>query len=111
MAIRGEFRLPRTDRFVEAVRVNHLDDPGLKAVVTICREVTERRRLETRVHQTQRLESLGELAGGIAHDFNNLLAVIMNYANFVGEELTRATEAGGTEWEPVALATRVSEAA
>jgi signal transduction histidine kinase len=39
---------------VEAVRVNHLDDPGLKAVVTICREVTERRRLETRVHQAQR---------------------------------------------------------
>jgi hypothetical protein len=33
------------------------------------------------------LESVGQLAGGIAHDFNNILGVIMNYAEFVGDEL------------------------
>jgi two-component system cell cycle sensor histidine kinase/response regulator CckA len=89
--VRGEFRLPRdegaAERYVEAVRVNQLDEPGLRAVVTLCREITERRRLETRVQQTQRLEAIGRLAGGIAHDFNNILSAIHGFASIVQGEL------------------------
>jgi len=59
----------------------------------------ERDRLERQLHQSQRLESLGQLAGGVAHDFNNLLAVISNYAAFVAEEID--TKTPQQEWQAV----------
>ena len=42
---------------------------------------------------------LGRLAGGIAHHFNNLHAIILSYATFVTDELSREIEAGAVRWE------------
>jgi len=49
--------------------------------------------IDAQLGQTGRLETVGQLAGGIAHDFNNILGVIINYSQFVIDELDESSPA------------------
>jgi len=49
-------------------------------------EMAERKRAETELLQSMKMEAVGILAGGIAHDFNNLIAVILGNVTMVAED-------------------------
>jgi len=57
---------------------------GLMGTVT---DITERRDLEERMFQAQRLDAVGQLTAGIAHNFNNLLAAIMPTLSIIEKEV------------------------
>lgn len=56
-------------------------------VTSLTEAKVEQERIEKKLQETQKLESLGVLAGGIAHDFNNLLTGILAHASMVGMRL------------------------
>ena len=67
---------------------------GRDAALILAHDVSERRRMEQRLIEAEKLEAVGRLAGGVAHDFNNLLTVIHGYASLLAETTEGETHDG-----------------
>jgi two-component system cell cycle sensor histidine kinase/response regulator CckA len=62
-------------------------EEGTAALLGVATEITERKRLEEQLLQSQKMEAVGQLAGGVAHDFNNILTAIVGYTDLLAAEL------------------------
>jgi PAS domain S-box-containing protein len=70
---------------------------GESNILTICRDISERRRVEKllreseeRLQRAEKMEALGTLAGGVAHDLNNVLGVVVGYAELLLSSVEKA---------------------
>lgn len=70
-------------------------DENIVGVLAIGQDITERRLLEIRLRQSEKVEAIGRLASGVAHEINNPLNALMNYAQLIVDRVQGDTELAG----------------
>jgi len=71
-------------------------DGSATGAVAAVRDITERRGIEHKLLQTEKLKSLGEMASGVAHDFNNVLTAILGRAQLLKRMIGEVLQQSGT---------------
>jgi len=63
------------------------DDGSCIGLLSMVRDVSEKRAADEKIRQATRMEAIGQLTGGIAHDFNNILQVVIGNSEILAESL------------------------
>ncbi len=96
-----EFRVRRADgitRWVLMIGEVERDDADRPArLLGVLSDATERRAMEERVRESQRLESVATLAAGVAHDFNNMLSAIVGFTELASLRARQLADAAQRE--------------
>ena len=67
--------------------------------VAVQHDITERKKLEGQLFQSQKMETVGKLAGGIAHEFNSILTAIIGQSELILEDLPAGSQLGSNVTE------------
>jgi two-component system, cell cycle sensor histidine kinase and response regulator CckA len=93
----GERRYVRRDGTVitchlTAAAIDRDESGDPQATIVMLEDISERRAAEEQLHQSQKIEAVGQLAAGIAHEFNNLMMGVLGYAGLSRSEVEHGTK-------------------
>lgn len=69
------------------VHSHSIELSGKASVLIVAHDITEKKRIESSLRQTQKMDAIGQLVGGIAHDFNNITNIIRGHAELLEMKL------------------------
>jgi len=89
--IEGEIQIVRGDKKTAEVWCKNIplidEKSNFTGVLVYHRDITERKRLERQLIQSQKMDTIGRLSAGVAHDFNNILSAISDFSSLIMSQL------------------------